>query len=139
MNTAPQTIPQLEARLAQLDAERAEVQTALDSARAELAAAHKKAHAEAQRLERDPAERAQLARLTPTLHARLRAAPRNSPTAQGVRDRLPTLDDESVSAADRLTLLRGLLDDLKNHHRLDLETWDAKVPPVLGRELRRKP
>lgn len=133
MITAPQTIPQLEARLAQLDAERAEAQTALDDAKSELAAAHKKAYDEAQRLEREPANRAQLALLTPTLHARLRAAPRNSPTAQAVRELLPTLDDESTPAADRLTLLRGLLTDLKSLHRLDLETWDAKVPPIAGR------
>lgn len=139
MTTTPQTIPQLEARLAQLDAERARTQQGLDVARKELAAAHKEAHAEAQRLAREPAERAQLARLIPTLPARLRAAPRNSPTAQEVRELLPTLEDESTPVGDRLTLIRGLLNDLKNLDRLDREIWDAKVPPVVGRELRRKP
>ncbi len=120
MTTTPQT-DELEARLADLDAERARTQTDLNAARTELAAAHKAA----QLAEREPAAQAQLERLAPTLHARLAKAPQNSPTVRAVRDRLPTLADANWSAADRLDMVRRLLDDLSNRDTLDRNIWTS--------------
>jgi septal ring factor EnvC (AmiA/AmiB activator) len=119
--TTSQTIAQLEARLAQLDADRARTQTDLDAARTELAAAHKAA----QLADREPAAQAQLERLAPTLHARLAKAPQNSPTVRAIRDRLPNLADANWSAADRLDMVRRLLDDLKNLDILDKNIWTS--------------
>ncbi len=119
--TTSQTIAQLEARLADLDADRARTQTELNAARTELAAAHEAA----QLADREPAAQAQLERLTPTLHARLAKAPQNSPTVRAIRDRLPTLDDANWSAADRLDMVRRLLDDLKNLDILDKNIWTS--------------
>ncbi len=117
--TTSQTIAQLEARLADLDADRARTQTDLDAARTELAAAHKAA----QLAEREPAAQAQLERLTPTLHARLAKAPQNSPTVRAIRDRLPNLADANWSAANRLDMVRRLLKDLANRDVLDRQIW----------------
>jgi septal ring factor EnvC (AmiA/AmiB activator) len=130
MTDTPQTIAQLEARLADLDADRARTQTDLDAARTELAAAHQAA----QLADREPAAQAQLERLTPTLHARLAKAPQNSPTIRAIRDRLPTLADESGSAADRLDMVRRLLDDLKNLDTLDRNIWIAVEGATAARQ-----
>ncbi len=118
MTTTPQTA-ELEARLAQLDADRARTQTELNAARTELAAAHKAA----QLAEREPAAQAQLERLTPTLHAQLAKAPQNSPTVRAIRDRLPNLADANWSAAKRLDMVRRLLKDLANRDVLDRQIW----------------
>lgn len=75
----------------------------------------------------------QLAGLTQTLHARLAKAPWNSPTAQQVRAQSARLANERVSVADRLTLVRRLLDDIADHYGRDRVLADAKVPPPRGR------
>lgn len=138
LNTARTRLTEASDLLWELDQRRAALQAELN----EVAAQERDAQAgvtaltgEVARLEREPAARAQLERLTVTLRARLAEMPLNSPTAQRVRERLPTLGDESFPAADRLEMVRDALRDLQNHHLLDRRIWDAKTPHLPGREL----
>lgn len=136
-DAARATIAQLEARIADLDAraaalqtERTQLEADLDAARVVIAAEH----AEAQRVAREPADRKTLEGLTETLHARLRSAPRNSPTAARVRAQSGSLADESMTVSARLGLVRSLLQDLARLVQLDGDIFAAATPPLSGRE-----
>ena len=123
----------LQTRRADLLAELAEV----DAKERDASARASTLASEIQRLEREPAARAQLERLLPTLHARLAKAPSTSPTVRDIRSKLGGLADERSPAADRLALAKDLLSDINDCYRLDRESWDRNAPVVVGREPRR--
>lgn len=123
-----------------------ERRAALEAELREVAAQEREAHArvstlnaEIRRLQNEPQTKARLEGLMGTLRARLAKTPQNSPTGQRARETLPALEDESFPAANRLEMVRSLLNDLEPDNRevRDRQIWDSRVPHLPGREPRK--
>lgn len=135
--TAHAQLAEVTAEVETLQQRRLDLQTQLADTSVQESAAQARAStlaAAVMKLEREPAAKAQLELLAPTLHARLAKAPPNSPTVQAVRKLLPRLADENEPAADRLDLVRDLLKDLGRRDLLDRQHWISVEGPTAIRQ-----
>ncbi len=142
MTTTPQTIAQLEQIGDQMTAireRRAALHAELGSLTVQETDLNERAttlQAEIRQHEREPQDRARLARLTAELDMKLSKADSRSPTIQATRrTALERLSDESKPVADRLSLVVALIRDVGDYHILDKNIWTSLEGAARKRDL----
>jgi chromosome segregation ATPase len=134
VNRLEKDFERLTGQATDLDARRAETQGAINKTRREITAAQTRVR----ELSDEPHAKLELERLLDELRGKLSKASTASPTANALRRRLGELPGRPFSTAAKLKIAREMLKETDPAHiyQRDRRAWDAKLPPLPGRESR---